>query len=204
MSIFGATETPVLDFWWHLLQVSKREKAALFTLGGGVHDIYSLRFTSGVTPLPVYMASIAASYFPHVCFSRGGMPDLNQRPPAWQLDALTTRPQRPGNQWIGFEKNTQDWRLYKGITRSPTYGLGAVPRSPKGEGAGGEEGGLIVVLRIRELLKEEDKRERERKRELREAFQRTREKSESYEHKKQGSELSSVERGLEPLIFDPP
>ena len=32
----------------------------------------------------------------HVCFSRGRMPDLNHRPPAWQADALTTRPQRPG------------------------------------------------------------------------------------------------------------
>ena len=32
----GATDTPVLDFWWHLLWVSKPEWEALFTLGGGI------------------------------------------------------------------------------------------------------------------------------------------------------------------------
>ena len=32
MSIFGATGTPVLDFWWRLLWVSKPEWAALFAL----------------------------------------------------------------------------------------------------------------------------------------------------------------------------
>ena len=32
---------------------------------------------------------------PHACFSRGRMPDLNHRPPAWQVDVLTTRPQWP-------------------------------------------------------------------------------------------------------------
>ena len=53
-------------------------------------------------------------------------------------------------------------------------------------------------------MRQQDKRDRERKRELREAFERTREKREKYEREKQGSELSSVESGLEPLIFDPP
>ena len=33
----GATDTPVLDFWWTLSWVSKPEWAELFTLGGGVH-----------------------------------------------------------------------------------------------------------------------------------------------------------------------
>ena len=32
----GATDTPVLDFWWRLLWVSKPEWAALFTHGRGV------------------------------------------------------------------------------------------------------------------------------------------------------------------------
>ena len=32
MSYFGATDTPVLDFWWRLLWVSKAERAALFAL----------------------------------------------------------------------------------------------------------------------------------------------------------------------------
>ena len=66
MSIFGATDTPVSAFWWRLLWVSKPEWAALFELCRGVHDIRSLRFTSGVTPLPVYMASTAAGPFPYM------------------------------------------------------------------------------------------------------------------------------------------
>ena len=33
--------------------------------------------------------------FPHVCFRRGRMPDLNHIPPAWQADALTTQSQQP-------------------------------------------------------------------------------------------------------------
>ena len=69
MSIFWATDTPVLDFWGCLLWVSKPEWAALFKLCRGVCDICSLRFTSGMTPLPVYMSSIAASHFPHMYVS---------------------------------------------------------------------------------------------------------------------------------------
>ena len=69
ISIFGATDRPVLDFWWHLLWVSKSEWAVLFALGRGVCDVHSLRFTHGVTLLPVYMASIMASHFPHMCVS---------------------------------------------------------------------------------------------------------------------------------------
>ena len=51
---------------------------ALFVLGGSVHDIHSPRFTSGATPLPVLMASIAASHFPHMCFSRGRILDSKE------------------------------------------------------------------------------------------------------------------------------
>ena len=48
---------------------------------------YSLRFTSGATPL--YMASVygqhsSRSLSPHACFSRGGMQDLIGRPPAYR------------------------------------------------------------------------------------------------------------------------
>ena len=32
---------------------------------------------------------------PHVCFSRGRMPDSIGRPPAYRSDVLTTRPPRP-------------------------------------------------------------------------------------------------------------
>ena len=44
----------------------------------------------------VYSQHSSQSLSPHACFSRGRIPDLNDRPPAWQADALTTRPQRPG------------------------------------------------------------------------------------------------------------
>ena len=54
---------PVLDFWWCLLSVSKPEWVALFALGGGVHDVCSLRFTSGVTPADLLVASMAAKSF---------------------------------------------------------------------------------------------------------------------------------------------
>ena len=58
-----ATDTPVLDFWSYLLWVSKLEWAALFMLGGGIHVSHSLRFTSGVTPADLSVASMAAKPF---------------------------------------------------------------------------------------------------------------------------------------------
>ena len=70
-----------------------RVGSALFELCGGVHDIHSLRLTSGATHLPVYKASIAASRLPHMRVSAEvGCQDLNRRPPARQSDALPTRP----------------------------------------------------------------------------------------------------------------
>ena len=42
MSFYGATDTPVLNFWWHALWVS--EWASLFALGRGIHVTHSLRF----------------------------------------------------------------------------------------------------------------------------------------------------------------
>ena len=50
----------------------------------------------GVTPLPVYNASIAASHLPYMPVSAEvGCWDLNCQPPAQQSDALPTRPRRP-------------------------------------------------------------------------------------------------------------
>ena len=73
-----------------------RVGSTLFAFGGGLHNIHSLRFTSGATPLPVYNASIAASHLPHMRVSAEvGCWDLNCRPPARQSDALPTRPRRP-------------------------------------------------------------------------------------------------------------
>ena len=73
-----------------------RVGSALFARGAGIHDIHSLKFTSGVTPLPVYNVSIAASCLPHIHVSaQVGCQDLNYRPPAWQSDVLPTRPWQP-------------------------------------------------------------------------------------------------------------
>ena len=44
-------------------------RVALFTLGRGIHDVYSLNFTSGVTPADLLMASKVASNFPHMYVS---------------------------------------------------------------------------------------------------------------------------------------
>ena len=79
---FGLLVTSPLGF-------KSRVGSALFELCRGVCDKRSLRFTSA----GVYSQHSRQSLSPHACFSRGGMPDLNHRPPAWQADALTTRPQ---------------------------------------------------------------------------------------------------------------
>ena len=56
----GAADTPVFDFWWRLLWVSKSEWVVLFMLGRGIHVTHSLRFTSGVTPANLLVTSMAA------------------------------------------------------------------------------------------------------------------------------------------------
>ena len=56
----GATDTPVLEFWWRLLWVSKPEWAALFELCRGILVTCSLRFISGVTPADLLVASMVA------------------------------------------------------------------------------------------------------------------------------------------------
>ena len=54
------------------------------------------------TSASVYGQHSSWSLSPHACFSRGRMLDSNHRPPAWQADALTTRPQRPGQPTLVF------------------------------------------------------------------------------------------------------
>ena len=55
---------PLIPLFWTsakgLLWISKPEWAALFALGGGVCVTCSLRFTSGVTPADLLVASMAA------------------------------------------------------------------------------------------------------------------------------------------------
>ena len=68
---------------WSPLGFKARVGSALFKLCWGVHDIHSLRFTSGGnTSAGVYGQQSSWSLFPHACFSRGRMPNLNHRPPA--------------------------------------------------------------------------------------------------------------------------
>ena len=59
----GATNTPVLAFWWCLLWVSKPEWTALIMLDGGTCVTHSLSFTSGATPSDLLVASMAAKPF---------------------------------------------------------------------------------------------------------------------------------------------
>ena len=63
MSFYGVTDTPVLNFWWHVLWVSKPEWAALFAIDGGVHVTHSLRFTTGAIPTKLLVASVAVELF---------------------------------------------------------------------------------------------------------------------------------------------
>ena len=51
LTFCGATDIPVLDFWWHLLWVSKPEWAAIYMLGRGIHFTCSLRFNDSCQPL---------------------------------------------------------------------------------------------------------------------------------------------------------
>ena len=59
----GATDIPVLDFWWCLLWISKPEWVALFILGRGICFTHTLRFTSGATPTDLLAASMVAKLF---------------------------------------------------------------------------------------------------------------------------------------------
>ena len=54
MPFCGATDSPVLDFLGRLLLVSKPEWAVLFSLGRGIRDIRSQRFTSSSTPVDLF------------------------------------------------------------------------------------------------------------------------------------------------------
>ena len=86
MSFCGATDIPVLNFWWCLLWVSKPEWSAPFELGRGMCDVCYLRFTSGVTPANLLMANMLAGCFAHMHISAevGCQIQLG--------DVLTTRP----------------------------------------------------------------------------------------------------------------
>ena len=99
LSIFGATDTPVSDCCWQSpLGFKARFQSLIWTLRG-IPDICSEIHLWCDTSAGVYGQHSSQSLSPHVYFSRGRMLDLNHRPPAWQADALTTRPQRPGSSY---------------------------------------------------------------------------------------------------------
>ena len=81
----GATDTPVLDFWWCLLWVPKPLWAALFALGKGVCVTCSLRFTSGATPADMLAAELFSSTYLQVGIGR-----LETRTYLPQANALPT------------------------------------------------------------------------------------------------------------------
>ena len=79
---YGATDTPVLDFWWCLLWVSK-SKWVIFLHLAEVYVIYVPWDSPLVWHLPISLQPAwqpVAS--PHTCFSRGRMMDSIRRPPA--------------------------------------------------------------------------------------------------------------------------
>ena len=66
---------PLIPLFWTSGDVSsgvqsQRAFKALFTLGGGICDIHSLRFTSGVTPADLLVARMAASLLPSCVYQQ--------------------------------------------------------------------------------------------------------------------------------------
>ena len=78
----GATDAPVSDFWWCLLWASKPEWTTLFTLGRGIGDVCSLRFTSGATPAELLVAELLLSHEPAqlCCFINSPLAGLGASP----------------------------------------------------------------------------------------------------------------------------
>ena len=100
-SFYAATDTPVLDFWWHLLQVSKPVWAALFMLGRGICVTCSPRFISGVTPTDLLAASLAYKLFSstYLWVSIVGLKTrICHATTAWQCE---TKEMFPTELWLG-------------------------------------------------------------------------------------------------------
>ena len=76
----GATDTPVLDFWWRLPWVSKPGWIPrLHALSPMCHEF--LRFTSGVTPADCIEVSMVAGHVPYMLVAEVGCWDSIGRPP---------------------------------------------------------------------------------------------------------------------------
>ena len=78
MSFFGATGTPVLDFWWCLLWDSKPEWVLPYSLFvDGECNIHSPRSTSGATLANLLAAGAQPVLNPHILLQRWGCRDSN-------------------------------------------------------------------------------------------------------------------------------
>ena len=67
----GATDIPVLDFWWRLLWVSKPKWTANLALAKDMHGIFPEFHFWCDTFAGVYSQYSGWSLSPHVCFSSG-------------------------------------------------------------------------------------------------------------------------------------
>ena len=65
MSYFGATGTPVLDFWWRLLWGVKPEWVLPYSHYGGECNVHSPRSTSGATLAHLLAAGAPPVLSPH-------------------------------------------------------------------------------------------------------------------------------------------
>ena len=115
MSICGATDIPVLDFWWHLLWVSKPEVgSALFKLCGGVCGICSLIcrriMLANKTKKVVWVRNLVfhlSSKFQHKLWKFWLM--------AFLIKAFTL----PNPYFALYEKHTSKFLLLKKLKRCP-------------------------------------------------------------------------------------
>ena len=117
----GATDTPVLDFWWRLLWVSKSEWVLpyLSLVEAYVLHYMYLRFTSGVTPADLLVASMAAKPSPHTCEA---------------LVGLETRSYPATAHSVRSGRHSTDWAIPARL--GSVNGLGIGPGNGLGNGLG--------------------------------------------------------------------
>ena len=110
MSFFGATGTPVLDFWWRLLWVSKPEWVLSYSLFFcvGECNVHSPRFTSGATLADLLAADTQPVTSPHACAEVGLGSVSNVRSHEQKTNALPLC-KRPGFKNIENSQGCFSW-----------------------------------------------------------------------------------------------
>ena len=134
----GATDTTVLDFWWHLPWVDQSQ--------GGVTCMLSCLHT-----IPQDSPSVAASCVPHMHFSAEiGCWGLNRWLPTQQANALFTRPPRLAGLWnLASDVQPVSWFSTQPSSKLNTYHLSrlsfpAILQETKSV----KTGSTILVLRL--------------------------------------------------------